>query len=469
MCLTDKILSNIENTIKKHNMFEYGETVVIGVSGGADSIMLLDVLDKLKDKYNLSIVVAHVNHKIRKGDAESDAEFVKNICESYGFEYRLKEADVKQLSKEWNMGDEEAGRKVRYSFFNELAEEFKPAKIVTAHNANDNVETVLMRFMRGTGVKGLSGISHKRGNIVRPILDVTRDDIEEYIRENGLVHITDKTNFESIYTRNKIRLELIPFMKEQFNSNLVETLNNNIQTYTEDSDYFDSEVDKVFKEKVQLVKSSNDLLLELKDLKSLHPAIAKRLMIKIIKVLMNSEQIDLGVSDITKIYNSLVDNENIRMGSIFMLNKNYRIRVTYDGLLFEKNTNNNIDSVYEIKLDRLDGKKVYCPDFGLNLYLEKVVSSNIVNTPNCFYLPLENYKNKILTFRTRKDGDVYRIDDNTHKKLSKYFISKKIDSVLRNQIPLICFESEVLCVAGYFVTRFANRDGEFIKITISNH
>lgn len=466
MCLTDKILLNIENTIKKHNMFEHGETVVVGVSGGADSVMLLDVLNKLKSNYNLKIVVAHVNHKIRKGDAERDAEFVKELCNFYGLEFYLKEANIKELAKEWNMGDEEAGRKVRYSFFYELAEKYKPAKIATAHNANDNVETVLMRFMRGTGVKGLSGISYKRDNIIRPILGVTRDEIEGYIKENNLTHITDKTNFENIYTRNKIRLDLIPFMKEQFNPNLIDTVNKNIKSYNEDADYFDLEVDKVYNEKVKLFEN-NKYLLALNDLKGLHPAIAKRLIIKIIKFLMNTEQIDLGVYEISNLYDTLLD-DYLRMGSVYGLNKDYQVRVSYDGLVFEKVENEVIDSIYSLNmLDSLCLKNIYLEDYNLSLSFEKVLLENIVNTPDCFYLPFEEYKDKSLVVRTRLDGDIYRIDNVTHKKLSKYMISKKIDSVLRNKLPLLCDGSEVLCIFNHFVTRFNKRDGEFIRIKIN--
>lgn len=459
--LSDRILLNVESTIEKYHMISSGDTIVLGVSGGADSVMLLDVLNVLKDKYNFKIVVAHVNHKIRKGDAERDADFVKNLCAFYGLEFRLKEAYIKDLALEWNMGEEEAGRKVRYSFFQDLAEEFSPAKIATAHNANDNVETVLMRMIRGTGLKGLSGISYKRDNIIRPILDISRDDIEAYIRMKGLIHITDSTNFENIYTRNKIRLDLIPFIKNDFNPNVIDTINSNIKSYTEDSDYFEREVLKVFNDNV--IYDSGVYSISNEYLKDLHPAVAKRLLIKIIKSLMNREQIDLGVNEINKLYQNLYDVNKV--GTIFTINTNYRVRIGYDNMIiFEK--------VMDIKPNDLELKVKFDSHMGsfdfrdLKLVYELVEENQIVNTPNCFYLPFRDYSSKELVIRTRRDGDIFRVNDRLHKKLGKYMTDKKIDSVLKNKILLLCDDNEVLCGFDYFVTRFDKRNGEFIKVDV---
>ena len=461
MSITSKIMAVVKQTVEEYNMFSNGDTVIIGVSGGADSVMLLHCLKSLKEEYGISVVAAHVNHKIRPGDAENDALFVENLCKEWGIEFYLREADIKSLSKEWSMSEEEAGRKVRYGFFDDLARIKGGAKIATAHNANDNVETVLMRFMRGTGIQGLSGISFKRDNIIRPILAVTREDIEAYIEENGLTHITDKTNFESIYTRNKIRLELIPFMKDMFNPNLIETVNNSIETYREDADYFEVESERLFNRFTEVKKNSIECSLIC--LKNNHPALAKRVIIKCIKAVMSSEQTGVGSAEIDKIYQG-IDSE---VGTIFILNKEYRIRVSYNSFIFEKivEKKKNMD-VYEYEFGAMDEEFVTYPSFDLNLDYMNVYDMNIVNTPIEFYLPYEEYKGKNLQIRTRRDGDIFRVEDGVSKKLNRVMTDKKIDSEIRDNIVLLCDGNEVLCAFGYFVTRFAKRSGEFMKIRV---
>jgi tRNA(Ile)-lysidine synthase len=232
MRIENNLVRKMINTIEQHNMIQANDRVIVGVSGGADSVALLRALRAVQSNYNLTLIVCHVNHKIRPGAAERDQKFVEELCRELGVECHVKEAHVETLAKEWNMSDEEAGRKVRYDFFNETAGVY--GKIATAHNKNDNAETVMMRFMRGTGLHGLTGIPYQRDNIIRPILDISRDEIEEYLEEIGQTHITDETNLQPIYTRNKIRLNLIPEIQREFNPNFVETLTNNISTYRDE-------------------------------------------------------------------------------------------------------------------------------------------------------------------------------------------------------------------------------------------
>ena len=385
MSYTNKILDTVRTTIAEHNMFNNGDTVVVGVSGGADSVMLLHCLNVIKNDYNLNIVVAHINHKIRIGTAERDAKFVEDLCEKMGIEYHLKEIDIPTFAEENSMSEEEAGRLARYSFFSELAG--KSGKIATAHNANDNVETVLMRFMRGTGVKGLSGIPYKRGNIVRPILNVSRTDIEGYIEENGLEHITDETNFENIYTRNKIRLDLIPFMQEKFNPNLINTVSESIMSYREDAEYFDNIVNELFE--------------------------------------------------------TVVSVEEMKLSEYY-----------YD--------------LSALNMGNLEEDHVYFMDYNLSLGMYRNYDLNIDNNGLELNLPTSKYNGKKIVIRNRRKGDVFRVDDNTHKNLNRVFSDKKIDAGLRDSIPLVCCDNEVLWAVGYFATRFGKRKGEFYKIIVEN-
>ena len=218
--LEDKVL----NTIKRYEQIKSGDTIVVGVSGGPDSICLLNVLKNLQNELKINIVVAHINHMIRK-EADSETVFVQDFCEQRDIKCFVKKADVLQIAKEKKLGTEEVGRKIRYDFFEEVKNIVGGNKIATAHNANDNAETVLMNFLRGSGSTGLKGIEPIRDNkLIRPIIECTRQEIEQYCNEKGLNPKYDKTNQENIYTRNKIRNIVIPYIKKEFNPNIINTM-----------------------------------------------------------------------------------------------------------------------------------------------------------------------------------------------------------------------------------------------------
>ncbi|MCR4924709.1 MAG: tRNA lysidine(34) synthetase TilS, partial [Clostridiales bacterium] len=165
------------NTIKKYDLLEYGDTVILGVSGGADSMALAYFMNSLKEEYGLKLIIAHINHCIRGAEADSDEEFVKNQAEKLGIEFRSLRADVPSIAKLNSEGTEECGRRIRYEFFNSISGN---AKIATAHNLNDKMETFFLNLARGTSLKGLCSIPVKRDNIIRPLIDCSRREIEEY-------------------------------------------------------------------------------------------------------------------------------------------------------------------------------------------------------------------------------------------------------------------------------------------------
>ena len=219
------MIEKVIETIKKYNLIEDGDKIILAVSGGPDSISMLDILYKIQqnEKINFKIVVAHVNHMIRE-EAMEDAIYVKDFCEKRNIEFYLKSIDVKKIANNNKIGTEEAGRKERYKFFDELAKKINANKIAIAHNKNDNVETVFMHILRGTGINGLKGIEPKRGMYIRPLIECERREIEEYCEENNLEPRIDKTNFENIYTRNKIRNVVIPYVQKEFNQNIIQTI-----------------------------------------------------------------------------------------------------------------------------------------------------------------------------------------------------------------------------------------------------
>ncbi len=219
------LIEKIENNIIKNKLIESGDSIVVGVSGGPDSICLLHALEQIKNRgLDFRITVAHINHMIRV-NAILDEEYVENYCQKHAIPVFIKRVEVEKFARQNKIGTEEAGRKVRYDFFEEVKEKVGANKIATAHNSNDNAETIILNILRGCGLDGLKGIERKNGIFIRPLIDIERREIEAYCGENNLNPRIDETNSELIYQRNKVRNIMIPYVEKEFNENFVGTLN----------------------------------------------------------------------------------------------------------------------------------------------------------------------------------------------------------------------------------------------------
>lgn len=323
--LEEKVL----NTINKYNMIQSGDGIVIGVSGGPDSMALLNILNNLKEKLNIKLYVAHINHSIRK-EADEETEYVKDFCKKIDVEFFAKKVKVEEIAKELKMGTEEAGRNIRYEFFEEVAHKVGANKIATAHNLNDNAETVLMNITRGTSVSGLKGIDKVRdGKYIRPIIECSRAEIEDYCKEKNLNPRYDKSNNENIYTRNKIRNLLIPFLQKEFNPNIVEGINRLSQIATEEEQFINKVVEKEY-EKLQIAVDNN-IILNLKEFNKLDYVIKSKLILYTIsKVYGKTSGIEKKhIDDIIKLCDNNIGNKYltpqkgikiyVKKGKIFFL------------------------------------------------------------------------------------------------------------------------------------------------------
>lgn len=296
-------------TIKKYNMIKDGDKVVIGVSGGPDSITLLNILNNLKEKLNIKIYVAHINHMIRK-EANEETEYVREFCNKLGIDFFAKKIKVEEEAKKLKIGTEEAGRIIRYAFFEEIANKVGANKIATAHNSNDNAETVLMNIIRGTSVSGLKGIEKVRdGKFIRPIIECNRNEIEEYCKEQNLDPRYDKSNKENIYTRNKIRNLLIPYLQKEFNPNIIEGINRLSYIAAEEERFLNNIVKNEY-ENILISVNNNEkndtIILNLKEFNKLDYVIKSKLILY----------------TISKIYGKATGIEKIHIDDIIKLCKN---------------------------------------------------------------------------------------------------------------------------------------------------
>ena len=431
------------STIKKYNLIEKGDKIVLGLSGGPDSVCLLHILNRLKEVLDIEVYAAHLNHQIRGIEAQKDALYVSQLCESLGITFFVKSINVPQYCKENKLSLEEGARKLRYEMFFEIKDKLNANKIAIAHNMNDQAETVLMRMMRGTGLQGLKGIDYIRdGIIIRPILEIERSEIEAYCEKYELNPRIDATNLESIYTRNKVRLELIPYMKENFNSNITESIVRMSNSLRNDNDFIEEEAFKKFKE-VAFINGYN-LEIKLDKYINLHKSLKTRIIRHGIKyVLGDTNFIDQKhIEEIIDLEGqNKIDKKIVLPRGLFVYRQKNKLIFTTKEIIFEE-----IEFSYKV------------PKNGL----VKINEANIIIETET--MSIKRYKslkkdksskwfdcNKIeggIIVRSKKPGDKIKLSVGS-KKLKELFIDLKIPKEERDKIPVVQDNNGILCVGNF--------------------
>ena len=322
--------NKVLETIRKYKLIENNDKIVLGVSGGPDSIAMLNILNDIKNDENInlnfSIVVAHINHLIRE-EAKQDEEYVKRFCEERNIEFYSKSIDVQKIANTNKIGTEEAGRNVRYEFFDEVLIKTNSNKIAIAHNKNDKIETIIMHILRGSGINGLKGIEPKREKYIRPLIECERNQIEEYCQKENLNPRIDKTNFENIYTRNKIRNVVIPYIKKEFNENIINTMDRFSNLITEEDEYIENQVKNIFND-IKLEENENQVVLQLKLFNLQEKVIKSRLILyTITRIFGSANGIEkIHIEDIIKLCNNNIGNKYLTPNKkIKVLVKNHKI------------------------------------------------------------------------------------------------------------------------------------------------
>lgn len=448
------MISKVLNFVKQNKIFEYGDSVILGVSGGADSICMLYVLCELKDLLGLTLNVVHVNHHIRGKEAQRDADYVNSICLSLGVEFVQIDVDVPEIAKANGMSEEEAGRYARYQAFYDMASKYGAQKIAVAHNLNDNSETVLFNLFRGTGIKGLTGIPFKREMIVRPLLCCTRDEIEDYLSSRNIKFCMDSTNETTEYSRNKIRLELLPYIKENINQRAEYNIVNAAENLGEISDYLDKEAKKAYDEYVEnnTFKESGF---------GLHPALKNQI------IRMMIENCAGKLKDITRTHILSVDSlKNMQVSKSVDLPYNLIAVRTYDGISVRKNDDKKVNLIDEQILVQ-NGNIFSTEEIEISLESEEF---DIQNIEELVYTKWFDYgKIQGLVLRNRQKGDYIIVDDKgSRKKLKDYFINEKIPREKRDEILLLADGNHVVWIIGYRISSYykvTESTSQIIKVT----
>lgn len=402
------LVEKVKKFISANGLFTDRESLLVAFSGGADSMCLLHILKTLSYK----VYAAHLNHGIRGKEAERDQDIAQAFCFKYGIPFFLEYADIPAIAEKEGISEETAGRNERYKFFTRIAEQNNIDKIVTAHNKNDNAETVLMHIIRGTGTDGLSGIPKIRSNIVRPLLCCSRSEIEDYCRTHSLPFVTDSTNSETVYTRNKVRLNLLPCL-EGLNPEILSALTRLSELSLEDKNYFGLIIDELVADKTTL---------DVEKLENLHNAILFRVIMRLCD--------NAGVSAQFK---------NVRQVADALKSKKSGKRFDFSGGFIEI----SCGKISVAKSPPETFRIRITPRTDITVGKYHIKASDRPVSDIFFILP----DDAEIFIRSRADGDKIKVRGMT-KKISDIFIDKKIPSIIRDEIPLLEVDGEILYIFG---------------------
>lgn len=420
------ILMNIEHTIKKYGMLAGGTRVLCAVSGGADSVCLLSLMRQAAPRLGVEIACAHFNHMLRGAEADRDEQFVKDLCAEWGVEFAAGRADVGAYARENGMGIEEAARVLRYRFLEETADRLGCARIATAHNANDNAETVLMNLARGSGAKGLCGIPPVRGRMIRPLIETGRGEIEAYLESMGISHVEDSTNHTDEHTRNVIRHNILPRLVE-INSGCVANISRMSALLRADEEALDAQAEEF------IAREPGDGAVSVKRLRELPVPTAARVFRRLWSK-------SLSQAHVAALLALCEDGKSGACADI----PGGRVVREFDRLVFSAGATGRIESAVITEGETRD---IGC---GLTVTCEIVENPIEVNSSlNTFFFKYENICGKIIV-RPREGGDSIRLAGRgCTKSLKKLFAEAGIPAGERDGIPVIADEAGPVGIYGF--------------------
>lgn len=429
-------------------MINKGEGIILGVSGGADSVCLLTVLNELKGLFDMELYVVHINHGIRGIEADNDEKYVEAMCSSMNIWFRAYRYDVPSLAEKNGLSEEEMGRNIRYDVFEKVRKEVGASKIAVAHNSNDSVETILYNMCRGTGIKGMCGIPPVRGNIIRPIMCCSRNEIEEYLHNRNICYKIDSTNLRGEYTRNKIRLELIPYINENINSGSQEHILNLAWQLSSIEKYINYESEKAYLQSVKEIEG--EIRIDTGLLKKYPDIIRQEVVRKCIEKVAGKLK-DITSGHIVSVM-ELIDNIT---GKQVNLPYNIICENIYGYCRIRKNRS----AVTHLKPIEAIAPGEYILENGSKFILTLENSVNFKEKIYTKWFDYDRIKN-VMQIRFRQNGDFLEVANGGHKKLKSYFIDEKVPREQRDTVPLLSDGSHIIWIVGY-------RISEAYKITDS--
>lgn len=459
------MIDKVKAFINDNKLIQKCDKILVALSGGPDSICLLNILNSFKEEFDIEIAAAHINHMLRGEESIKDEEYSREMCKKLNIEFYSIQIDIDKISKEKNISHEMAGRDERYKFFRKISKEHGYNKVAVAHNANDQAETIIMNMMRGTGIEGLCGIRSKREDgIIRPILCLSREEIEEYCDRNNLNPRIDKTNLENIYRRNKVRLDIIPYMKNNFNKDIIETINRMATLIQVDNDFLEKECNKYYK--LYCLKEDSKLIIS-KEAFTLEKAILTRLIKKSFMDFANK----FNNFEMKHIYDVIDLANNSTNKKVYLPNDIIALNVYGDIHLKAKRTKElEIEEVILSKSE-INNKVIEYGDYKIEfIVLNNKNNIEFSNNVLIKYFDYDKIRERLI-IRKRKNGDkMIPLGMRGSKKIKDIFINLKIPAEQRDEVPILCFDNEIAWLVNFKVSesfKISKETKNIIKITFA--
>ncbi len=452
---TNRLLKKTVQTIHEYQMIPPHTAILAGISGGPDSICLLHVLMTLSQRFRCRIGIAHLNHGLRSTVSDQDAVFVRSLAEKQNIPFFYKRTDIQKKTKTSKKSIEETGRNERYTFFSKVAASHGFDKIALGHHRDDNAELVLMNLLRGSGPLGLSGIPPIRNNIIRPLIGVSRSEIMSYLTENDLKYLTDYSNADTAFLRNKIRHELLPLLKEQYNPNIGETLNRLSDIFRREEDWLNILVGETL-DQITKSRGKNELVLFVSGLQKLHTAHLSRILRAGVKQIKgNLRRIRLSQIDaaIEMIYSNQPHSgvdlpDRIRLEKI---NDSLIIRQESKSLRSIKPLQNPPVYHYTIHLEDLP-VELWMPEIRKTLFISRVNGNSLPDLPQTAqtvdFLDFDRIRFPLIV-RNPEAGDRFiPFGMKNSQKIKDYFINNKVPKQDRSFYPVVVSRHQIIWLAG---------------------
>lgn len=437
----DYLLSKAESTVREFNMFSQGSKIVLGISGGPDSTVLLHIFWRLREKYNLNLWAVHLNHCIRLREAQEDEKWVKTITQKLEVPLIVDVIDVPALAREKKISLETAAREARYNFLEHFANKVRADRIAVGHTASDQVETILMRLIRGSGIDGLAGIPPVRGRVIRPLIRMFRWEIENYCRIHKLDSNNDSTNSNPQFLRNRIRIELMPYLRNNYNYQIVDALHRTANLLRIDKDFL-SKLTEEAEKKVIKKKSSREIVVDASALVGLHLCLQRRITRSILETLKGDLE-GIDYSHIEQILN-LKEGEGTKLTC---LPGGFKVWRQYNEFIFKKGRPKSFDFCVFLNVPG----ETEIPDLGLLFkanVLPELPDSFSCNSHQALF-DLDKISEP-LYIRPRKVGDKFvPLGMHERKKIKDFFIDLKVPRLERDMIPILLSGQKIMWIVDY--------------------
>ena len=437
-------VEKVKKTINKYRMLESGERVIVGVSGGPDSMALLYVLNQIKKRYNVVLKVAHLNHGFRGEEARREAQFVEEMAQKLELPFALRSFDVPSYKKTSSLSSQEAAREVRYQFLEEVREQFKASKIALGHNADDQAETLMMWLLRGSGLRGLSGIPPVReGVIIRPLIETTREEIEAFIKERGIPFVIDSSNKETKYLRNRLRHEIFPLLRKHYNPQLIKSLVQTASILRTEDEYLENIAQDLLKD-IIVSQERESVVVDSKGLLALPLAIQLRCLRGVLERIKG----DLRRISSTHIYDIIKIVSQDEPHKVLKLPEGIRVEKSYHHLVVKHRQ--SAPPPFHYYFDSIPDQ-VRIEEIGKDMKFDTLEGGErLIRKESPYRVYLDRGKVIMpLTIRNARPGDRFQpLGMRGEKKIKDFFIDEKVPLKERKRVPILFFGDLLGWVGG---------------------